>query len=68
MRLIHAITLLRDTPLSITEVAYQSGWGDLSNFIRTFRREIGCSPREFRRNGIPLRTTPLGNRGLEYPC
>jgi AraC family transcriptional regulator len=68
MRLIHAITLLRDTRLSITEVAYQSGWGDLSNFIRTFGREIGCSPREFRRNGIPLRTTALGNRGLEYPC
>jgi AraC-like DNA-binding protein len=57
MRLIHAITLLRDTELSITELAYRSGWGDLSNFIRTFRREIGCSPRVFRRNGVPLRAT-----------
>jgi len=48
MRLIRAIVLLRDTRLSVTEVAYQSGWGDLSNFIRTFRREIGCSPRAYR--------------------
>jgi AraC family transcriptional regulator len=68
MRLIHAITLLRDTQLSITQVAYQSGWGDLSNFIRTFRRDIGCSPREFRRNGIPLRTTPLGTLVSSIPA
>ena len=61
MRLVRAIALLRDTRLSVTEVAYQSGWGDLSNFIRTFRREIGCSPRAFRRNGIP-RVLPEATR------
>jgi AraC-like DNA-binding protein len=25
------------------------GFGDLSNFIHAFRREIGCSPSQFRR-------------------
>src|SRR5262249_49990812 len=68
MRLIRAIALLRDTRLSVTEAAYRSGWGDLSNFIRTFRREIGCSPRAFRRNGIPLRTPPLGTIGSRSPA
>ncbi len=48
-RLRRAVDLLRDTPLSVTEVAYEAGYADLSNFVRTFHREIGCSPREFRR-------------------
>jgi AraC family transcriptional regulator len=52
MRLIRAIALLRDTTLPVTEIAYQAGWADLSNFIRTFRRDVGCSPREFRSNRI----------------
>jgi len=30
-------------------VAYEAGFGDLSNFIRTFRRAAGASPRHFRR-------------------
>jgi len=53
MRLIHALALLRDTALPVTEISYATGWSDLSNFIRTFRREIGCAPREFRQSRIP---------------
>src|SRR5262249_60161039 len=48
-RLVRAIALLSDTAMPVTEVAYEAGWADLSNFIRTFRRDVGCSPREFRR-------------------
>jgi len=47
-RLLRAIALLRDTALPVIEVAYEAGWADLSNFNRAFRREVGCSPREFR--------------------
>ncbi len=47
-RLLRAIALLRDTALPVTEVAYASGWADLSNFIRTFHRDVGCAPRDFR--------------------
>lgn len=48
-RLLRAIELLRDSSLPVTAIAYEAGWADLSNFIRTFQREIGCSPRDFRR-------------------
>jgi len=32
----------------ITDVAYDVGFGDLSNFVRTFHRAAGVSPRRFR--------------------
>lgn len=49
MRLLHAVRLLGDTTRPVTDIAYETGWQDLSNFIRSFRREMGCSPRAFRR-------------------
>jgi AraC-like DNA-binding protein len=49
VRLTRAIELLCDTAMPVTEVAYEAGWGDLSTFLRTFRREIGCTPRQLRR-------------------
>lgn len=48
MRLMLALRLLRDTKLSVTDIAYESGWADLSNFNKAFRREFGCSPRTLR--------------------
>jgi AraC-like DNA-binding protein len=47
-RLRHAARLLADGGLSITDVAYDVGFGDLSNFVRTFHRAAGISPRRFR--------------------
>jgi AraC-like DNA-binding protein len=47
-RLRHAARLLADGDLSITDVAYDVGFGDLSNFVRTFHRAAGISPRRFR--------------------
>jgi AraC-like DNA-binding protein len=32
----------------VTDVAYDAGFQDLSNFIRAFRRETGASPRAHR--------------------
>jgi AraC family transcriptional regulator len=54
VRLMRALSLLRDTALPVTEVAYEAGWADLSNFNRAFRREMGCSPREVRRGSSKL--------------
>jgi AraC-like DNA-binding protein len=34
---------------SVTEVAFDAGFADLSNFMRTFRRAAGMSPLQFRR-------------------
>ena len=54
VRLLRAIELLRDTALPVTSIAYEAGWEDLSNFNRAFRRELGCSPREFRRGDAKM--------------
>jgi AraC-like DNA-binding protein len=47
-RLRHAARLLPDRERSITDVAYDVGFADLSNFVRTFHRAAGVSPRRFR--------------------
>jgi AraC-like DNA-binding protein len=47
-RLRHAARLLADDDRSITDVAFDVGFGDLSNFVRTFHRAAGASPRVFR--------------------
>ena len=49
-RLRHAARLLAgDQGRAITDVAYEVGFGDLSNFVRTFHRAAGLSPSRFRR-------------------
>ena len=48
-RLRHAARLLADEDRSVTDVAYDVGFGDLSNFIRTFHRAAGLSPSGFRK-------------------
>jgi len=47
-RLRHAARLLADHDVPITDVAFDVGFGDLSNFVRTFHRAAGVSPRAFR--------------------
>jgi AraC-like DNA-binding protein len=47
-RLRHAARLLADDDASITDIAYSVGFGDLSNFVRTFHRAAGVSPLRFR--------------------
>lgn len=48
-RLRHAARLLADDARSITSIAFDVGFGDLSNFVRTFHRAAGVSPRRFRK-------------------
>ena len=43
-RIEQATTLLRDTELSITEIAFATGWESLGTFGRTFRDITGQSP------------------------
>ena len=51
-RLRHAARLLADDGLSITAIAYDVGFGDLSNFVRTFHRAAGVSPLRFRQASL----------------
>jgi transcriptional regulator GlxA family with amidase domain len=43
-RVERATALLRDTDLSITEIAFVTGWASLGTFGRTFRDVTGRSP------------------------
>jgi AraC-like DNA-binding protein len=47
-RIERATALLRDTDLSITEIAFDTGWESLGTFGRTFRDITGESPRAIR--------------------
>ncbi|MEO8670888.1 MAG: AraC family transcriptional regulator [Tahibacter sp.] len=47
-RLRRAAALLSDPARSITDIAFDVGFADLSNFVRSFHRAAGVSPRRFR--------------------
>ncbi len=48
-RLRSAAQLLTDPERSITDIAFDVGFADVSNFVRTFHRAAGVSPRGFRK-------------------
>jgi transcriptional regulator GlxA family with amidase domain len=50
-RIERATALLRDTELSITEIAFRTGWESLGTFGRTFRDITGESPGTIRTRG-----------------
>jgi AraC-like DNA-binding protein len=47
-RLRRAARLLAEEDRAITDIAFDVGFADLSNFVRSFRRAAGVSPRGFR--------------------
>lgn len=48
-RLGRAAIRLRREPISISAIAYDEGFGDLSTFNARFRRTFGCAPSAYRR-------------------
>lgn len=48
IRLGHASRILIDSNLPISEVAYNCGFNNISNFNRLFKKKKGCTPKEFR--------------------
>lgn len=50
LRMTHAETLLRETDLSIMEIAMQSGFADNRYFARRFKKIHGISPVEYRKD------------------
>ena len=52
LRLEHAKQLLQDTDISVTEVAMQSGYQNVSYFIRSFKKTYGMSPLKYRNKYI----------------
>jgi len=58
VRVARACSNLKNTDASISEIAFHSGFGNLSNFNRQFRRIIGRTPREYRRTTLMLNRRP----------
>lgn len=50
IRLGYATRKLVDTSRSISEISFECGFNNLSNFNRIFKKKKGCSPSEFREN------------------
>ena len=50
IRLGYALRMLVDTTMSIAEICYESGFNNLSNFNRIFKKKKYVSPKDFRTN------------------
>lgn len=51
-RLKHAAKLLRNSPMNVTEVAFESGFEDVSHFSRVFKERFGVPPLAFRQEAV----------------
>lgn len=57
-RLQHAGMLLKTTPKAISDVAFESGFENISHFNKVFKEQFGMSPLQFRKETI---LTPTAN-------
>jgi transcriptional regulator GlxA family with amidase domain len=48
-RIERARYLLRTTDMQVADVCLEVGWGSVGSFTTTFRRHVGVSPTEYRR-------------------
>ncbi len=65
VRLSHALRLLKESPLSIAEVAAQVGFADQSYFDRRFKAAFGQTPSAFRpKNRGPVQIVLKKDQGL----
>jgi AraC family transcriptional regulator len=49
LKVAKALTLIQNTPLSLTQIAYECGFCDQIHFTRTFREFTGLLPKTFRK-------------------
>lgn len=52
LRLEHAKQLLQDTDIPVTEIAMQSGYQNVSYFIRSFKKTYEVSPLKYRKSSV----------------
>ncbi|WP_462319359.1 helix-turn-helix domain-containing protein [Marinilabilia sp.] len=50
VRLGYATRMLIETTKSVSEICYECGFNNISNFNRTFKKKQNCTPSEFRTN------------------
>jgi AraC family transcriptional regulator len=54
LRLSRSAMKLRDHPCSITQTAFDLGYGSVEGYQRAFFREFGCNPGDYAANPVPL--------------
>lgn len=53
IRIGHACKMLQDSNTTITNICFESGFRNLSNFNRQFKALMGLSPKEYRKKLLP---------------
>jgi AraC-like DNA-binding protein len=59
-RIEKAIKMIEQNDLSLTEIAYLTGFSDQSHFTRIFRQHVGTSPSTYRKEWKKSKTHPKG--------
>lgn len=68
VRVWRARTLLAETETSITDICFEAGFNNLSNFNRYFRMEMGLTPRAYRKAArIRAKSVIRGTSAPESP-
>jgi AraC-like DNA-binding protein len=63
-RLRHAAAMTIHTTKPIVEIAFAAGFSDLANFNRSFRKVIGCSPRQLRQQRVRSKICKVSLRAV----
>ena len=68
MRLLKAVTLLRDSDAKVINVAVQCGFNHLGLFNTCFKKRFGVSPGRWRKQAAPAELPPASARGDDSAC
>ncbi len=49
LKISKSLELIKNSPQSVTEIAYHAGFADQSHFIRTFKSVVGFTPKAFQK-------------------
>lgn len=66
-RVERAMSLLRETGHSVTDISLQVGFGSLGTFSRTFHAIVGVSPRDYRRQATATAVPTCFTRAWSRP-
>lgn len=66
-RIAHARQILETTDEPVSLIAVAAGFSDPFHFSRQFKKHTGCSPREYRRQQLPLSIEKKARSGVARP-